>query len=399
MPMHRRFPSVAELIDQARRETGLSRFGSEEFLPPLGALVDSLENESDLNATGVALQRARIVELLKNRLRFQAQIERHPEIEDEALVPPVLILGLPRTGTTMLHRLVSTDRRFLAARWFEVRFPVPDLDWNFDASRDPRIAVAEAEVAALIAANPELLSIHPLDAHEPDEDLMLLENCFLSSVPGSQVRMPGYNAFYESDDGRLSTRYHRRLLQFLQWQRRRAGQDVAGRPWLLKAPAHGFIIDAMLDVYPGMRCIVSHRDPLACIPSISSFYVETWRIYSDRLDPSEAGRYAAHYYGEALERVRRAARREPGRFLDVEYEDLVKRQDEALEQIYAFLDWPLDRVTKDGCARYRARHPRDRRKPHQYRIEDYGLSRALLASMYADYRASRGYDRAPSGAD
>lgn len=389
----RRFPSVDELIAQARRETGFAEFGTLEFLPPLNALVESLEQESDLNATGVALQRARIVELLKNRLLFQAHLERHPEIEDEELAPPVVILGLPRTGTTMLQRLVSTDARFIATRWYEVRFPVPALDWRFDDATDARIPVAQAEVAALIDANPELLSIHPLDALAPDEDLMLLENCFLSSVPGSQVRMPSYNAFYEADDGRLSTRYHRKLLQFLQWQRRRAGHAVDGKPWLLKAPAHGSIIDAMLATYPGLRCITSHRDPLACIPSISSMYVETWRIYSDRLDPSEAGHYTAHYYGQALERVRAATRREPGRFLDVEYEDLMKRQDDALERIYAFLGWPLTDAARAGFARWRAENPRDKRKPHQYRIEDFGLTREGLASMYADYRASRGYDR------
>lgn len=389
----RRFPSVDELIDQARRETGLSAFGTDEFLPPLEALVGSLEHESDLNATGVALQRERIVELLKNRLRFQAHLERHPEILDEPLEPPVVILGLPRTGTTMLQRLVSTDRRFIATRWYEVRFPVPALDWDFDDATDERIPFAQAEVAALIAANPELLSIHPLDALAPDEDLMLLENCFLSSVPGSQVRMPGYNAFYEADDGRIPTAYHRKLLQFLQWQRRRAGHAVDGKPWLLKAPAHGSIIDAMLAVYPGLRCITSHRDPLACIPSISSLYVETWRIYSDRLDPSEAGRYTAHYYGEALERVRAATRREPGRFLDVEYEDLMKHQDEALERIYAFLGWPITDEARRGFARWRAENPRDKRKPHHYAIEEFGLTREGLARAYADYRAGRGYDR------
>jgi Sulfotransferase family len=389
----RRFPGVDELIAQARRETGREEFGTLEFLPALTALVESLEHESDLNATGVALQRARIVELLKNRLLFQAHLERHPEIEDEVLAPPVLILGLPRTGTTMLQRLVSTDRRFIATRWYEVRFPVPALDWDFDDAIDARIPFAKAEIAALIDANPELLSIHPLDAIAPDEDLMLLENCFLSAVPGSQVRMPSYNAFYEADDGRVSTRYHRRLLQFLQWQRRCAGHDVDGKPWLLKAPSHGTIIDAMLATYPGLRCITSHRDPLACIPSISSMYVETWQIYSDRLDPSEAGHYTAHYYGQAVERVCAATRREPGRFLDVEYEDLVKRQDEALERIYAFLGWPLTDEARAGFARWRAENPRDKRKPHHYRVEDFGLMREGLARMYADYRARRGYDR------
>lgn len=380
-------------MEQARRETGLADFGPPTFVPPLTALVESLEHEADLNAIGVGLQRTRLVELLKNRLRLQALLERHPEIEDEPIAPPVIILGLPRTGTTMLQRLLSTDPRFLPTRWYEVRFPVPDPDWNFDEAHDARIPRAQAEVAAMIAANPELLAIHPLDALAPDEDLMLLENAFLSSVPGSQANLPSYNAFYERDDGRISTREHRRMLQLLQWQRRRAGHAVDGRPWLLKAPAHMSIFEAMRETYPGARFIMSHRDPLACIPSISSLYFEFWRIASDHADPAACGRYSAHFYGAALDRTIAAAAKEPDRFLDLEYEDLMRRQDEVLERIYAFLGWPIEPQTRAGFARWRAENPRDRRKPHHYRIEDFGLTRRGLEQAYAGYRARRGYDR------
>lgn len=380
-------------MEQARRETGLAEFGPPTFVPPLTALVESLACEADLNAVGIGLQRTRLVELLKNRLRLQALLARHPEIEDEQIVPPVIILGLPRTGTTMLQRLLSTDPRFIPTRWYEVRFPVPDPDWDFVEAHDARIPRAQAEVAAMIEADPEVLAIHPLDALAPDEDLMLLENAFLSSVPGSQANLPSYNAFYERDDGRISTREHRRMLQLLQWQRRRAGNAVDGKPWLLKAPAHMFIFEAMRATYPGARFILSHRDPLACIPSISSLYQSFWRVSSDSADPAECGRYTAHYYGAALDRTIAAARQEPERFLDLEYEDLMKRQDEVLERIYAFLGWPIGPETRAGFARWRAENPRDRRKPHHYRIEDFGLTRAGLAAAYAAYRASRGYDR------
>lgn len=391
--MTRRFPTADELIAQARAETGLDAFGTSEFQPPLRVLVDSLEREADLGPTGVALQRTRLVELLKNRLRFQTFLERHPEILDEPLAPPVIILGLPRTGTTMLQRLLSTDRRFIPTRWYEVRFPVPELDWDFDEAHDARVVVGKAEIAAMIEANPELLSIHPLDALAPDEDLMLLETTFLSTVPGSQANLPSYNAFYEADDARISTAYHRRLLQFLQWQRRRAGHAVEGRPWLLKAPSHMYIFESIRRTYPGTRFILSHRDPLACIPSISSLYFEQWKVYSRRPDPAECGRYSAHYYGAALGRVVAAEAKEPERFIDLEYEDLMGRQDEVLERIYAFLGWPIDDETRAGFARWRAENPRDRRKPHQYRIEDFGLTREGLERDYAAYRRSRGYDR------
>ena len=392
----RRFPTVDELIAQARTETGLVAFGDEDHLPPLDALVHSLDREADLNPIGVTLQRTRLVELLKNRLRFHVFLQRHPEILDETLAPPVIIVGLPRTGTTMLQRLMSTDARFIATRWYEVRFPVPDLDWDFDDAHDARIAMGKAEVAAMIEANPEMLSIHPLDALAPDEDLMLLESTFLSTVPGSQANLPSYNAFYEANDARISTRYHRRLLQFLQWQRRRAGHAVDDKPWLLKAPSHMYIFEAMRATYPGARFIMSHRDPLACIPSISSLYFEQWKIYSVRPDPAECGRYSAHFYGAALERLVAAAAREPERFIDLEYEDLMRRQDEVLERIYAFLGWPIEGETRAGFERWRAENPRNRRKPHAYRIEEFGLTRAELERAYAAYRARRAYDLDPS---
>ncbi len=389
--MARRFPSVEDLIAQACAETGLEAFGDSDFLSPLHALVDSLDREADLNPTGVALQRTRLVELLKNRLRFHAFLLRHPEILDEPLAPPVMILGLPRSGTTMLQRLMSTDSRFIATRWYEVRFPVPELGWDFDEANDARVDRARAEVAAMLAANPELLSIHPLDAMAPDEDLMLLECSFRSTVPGSQANLPSYNAYYERDDARISTRDHRRLLQFLQWQRRRAGHAVDGKPWLLKSPAHMYIFEAMLETYPDARFIMSHRDPLACIPSISSLYLEQWKLYSDRADPAACGRYTARFFGAALDRVVAAAARQPERFLDLEYEDLMQRQDEVLERIYAFLGWPIDSETRAGLERWRAENPRDRRKPHNYRIEDFGLTPGELERSYADYRGRRGY--------
>lgn len=386
-----RFPGVEELVAQARAETGLVDFGGESHLPALTALADALAREADLNETGIALQQSRIVELLKNRLRLQVFLQRWPEIEDEVVAPPVLILGLPRTGTTMLQRLLSTDRRFIATRWYEVRFPVPELEWNFVDAQDVRIEVARAEVAALVAANPELLSIHPLDAEAPDEDLMLLEGSFLSTVPTSQAHIPSYDAYYARDDARHATREHRRLLQFLQWQRRRAGHAVDGKRWLLKAPAHMYILDAMLETYPGARFITSHRDPLACIPSISSFYFETWQIYSDSANAAACGRDAARFWGAALDRLVAAARRRPEQFLDIEYADLMERQDDAIERIYGFLGLAIEPETRAGFARWRSENRRDRRRPHHYRIEDFGLTRDALAEAFADYRRARGY--------
>ena len=383
--------SMERMMAAATRETGRARFSDLEFVPALTKLVDSLNNEARLNALGVQLQKDRLTDLLKTRLRLEAWIEKRPDIEEEELAPPVVILSLPRTGTTMLQRLMSTDRRFQPIHWYEVRFPIPDLDWDFSEATDARIPAAKAEVAALIEANPNLLSIHPLDAMAADEDLLLLETTFSSNVPPSQADIPSYNAYYENDDALAATRYHRKLLQFLQWQRRQTGEKVDGRPWLLKSPAHMFTIDAMQQVYPGARFITSHRDPLACIPSISSFYYNQWVVYSDDVDPTRCGQAASHFFAASLERAHAASVANPDRFLGFEYEDLIRHQDDVLARIYDFLGLPFTDEARRGIEQHRAENPRDKRKPHDYTLEQFGFTRQSLREAFGKYCERRGY--------
>lgn len=383
--------STEQMMDQARRETGIESFAETDFLPALNALVDSLNVEANLGALGHQLQHARITELLKTRLRLEAFIDRYPEILEESIEPPVVILSLPRTGTTMLQRLLATDARFLSTLWYEVRFPVPDLKWDFRDETDDRITTAKAEVAGLIEANPDLLSIHPLDAMAPDEDLLLLETTFLSSVPGSQADIPSYDRFYEDDDALIATRYHRKLLQFIQWQRRKSGKSVDGKPWLLKSPAHMFTVDAIQQVYPGAKFMTSHRNPMACVPSISSFYYNQWVVYADEADAVACGRVTSRFFSAGLERAYQASQRDPASFLDFEYEDLIDNQDSVLGEIYRFIGWEMTDTCREGIEHYRKENPRNKRKPHDYSLEQFGLSADSVRNHFKDYFSRRGY--------
>ena len=383
--------SVEQMMKQACDETGVTSFQALDFLPALNALVDALNSEARLNTLGHQLQHARLTELLKTRLRLEAFIDQHPEILEEEILPPVVILSLPRTGTTMLQRLLATDQRFLSPLWYEVRFPVPGLSWDFNDETDERITTAKAEVAALIDANPDLLSIHPLDAMEADEDLLMLETTFLSSVPGSQTHIPSYDRFYEQDDALVATDYHRKLLQFLQWQRRKSGKEVDDKPWLLKSPAHMYTVKAIQQVYPGARFITSHRNPLACVPSISSFYFNQWVVYSDEVDASACGKVCSRFFSAGLERAYSASLENPASFLDFEYEDLIHHQDEILARIYSFIGWEITPQCRHGIEQYRAENPRDKRKPHDYALEQYGLTEDSVVSHFQDYIARRGY--------
>ena len=162
------------LEQEARAVDGLEDFGEPAHREALEKLLYSLEHEAQLNNVGEMVLRQRVVDILATRLRVQEYLKRHPEIRDEVIAEPLVIVGLPRTGTTMLHRTIAADHRMFSPLWYETRFPCPALDWD-PAGVDQRVVEGKAEMAAMLEANPDLLSVHPMDVMGPDEDIMLLD--------------------------------------------------------------------------------------------------------------------------------------------------------------------------------------------------------------------------------
>jgi hypothetical protein len=379
------------LVDAAHQRTALHDFGKEDFKTPLQTLLTSLNEEANLNNLGHSLQFDRITELLANRLRLQHFITHHPEILEEQILSPIVIAGLPRTGTTMLQRTLSMEPSLLGTRWYEMRFPVPAFDWDFSPEHDERIARAKAEVSALVASNPELLSMHPLDAMQADEDILLLENTFLSVIPGSQANVPSYNRFFETFDTTDAYRYHKKMLQFIQWQRRRSGEEVDGKPWVLKSPAHMHEIAALFAVYPDARMVMSHRDPVACMPSISSLYFGVWKVYSDSADPVVCGRYCQAFYALALRRAQEQRDKVPGQFFDIQYRRMVDEPDAVIAELFDFIGVPLLPQSLSAMQQWRESNRRSEREIHSYRLADFGFDEAGVREAFADYYASQSF--------
>ena len=186
------------LINEALAQAKRTSFLDDSFEPVFDRLLTALNTEASLNEVGAGFHSARLRDLLTNRLRMEAWFEKHPEILDETIERPIVVVGLPRTGTTMLHRTVATDTSLLAPIWYEVRQPVPLAD-DFELA-DERIGISEAEVAAMLEAAPELAAIHPMDARAPDEEIMLLEHSFMSTVPECYAHIPQFGDWlYEQD--------------------------------------------------------------------------------------------------------------------------------------------------------------------------------------------------------
>jgi hypothetical protein len=376
------------LVAEARERTGLHDFGDEEFREPLRRLVSSLEHEARLTAAGRAGQRTRLVGLLSARLQTRAFLERYPEIEAETVDVRFIVVGFPRTGTTLLQRILARDPRSAWLAWWECRHPAPFPGWTAEDAprvRDPRIADAEAQVAAMLAHNPALAAVHPLDALAPDEDLMLLEHAFQSSTPAGSANVPSYLRWHLEQDGRAAYRDHALFLRFLQWQKRMRGEPA--RPFVLKAPHHMIHLDRLFERYPRATVIQTHRDPLETLPSLASMALELRRLTSDSADPRECADYAlttARARLSRLEAVRRSGFAD--RFVDVWFGDVVADPLAVVARIHAAIGLDLPSDVRDAMARFVTENGRDKRPPHGYDLARFGLDAEAIAREFASYR-------------
>lgn len=389
----------ASLLAEARERTGLADFGEESFRDPLAMLLESIEREARLTPAGRASQRTRLVGLLSARLQRQAWLTHHPEIGDERIDVRFVVVGFPRTGTTLLQRILAQDPRSSWLAWWECRHPAPSHAWQVHEAReqrDPRIAGAEAEVAAMIAANPALAAVHPLDALAPDEDVMLLEHAFQSSPPAGSMNVPSYLRWHLAQDGRDAYADHARFLRFLQWQKRMRGEPVG--PFVLKAPHHMVHLDRLLERYPGATIVHTHRDPLETLPSLASMALELRRLTSDTVHPSECADYALTTARCRLERAENVRRTTGGsRFVDVWFSDVVTDALAVVRRIYAAIGLDLPAPVHDAMARYVAVNGRDRRPPHGYTLAQFGLDADAIRREFADYRETHVLPRQRGG--
>ncbi len=376
------------VLAEARERAGIEDFGEQDFREPLRVLLRALGEEARLSEAGRAAQRARIVGLLVSRLRARDWLVRHPEILDERIDVRFVVVGFPRTGTTLLQRLLACDPRSTSLKWWESRNPAPFPGWSPESARsvrDPRIADAEEQIRVMLEHNPELAAVHPLEAEAADEDLMLLEHAFQSSTPAGFANVPSYLRWHLEQDGRPAYRDHERFLQLLQWQKRQRGESIGG--WVLKAPHHMIHLDLVFEHYPGATVVQTHRDPLETLPSLASMSFELRRLASDDVDPLEAAFYAeltARHRIDRLLELRRAMPEE--RFVDVWFGDVVSDPIGEVERIYERVGLDLTPEVRRPMKTWLEANRRDQRPSHAYTLAQFGFTEARVRRDFAEYR-------------
>ncbi|WP_416311579.1 sulfotransferase family protein [Pseudomonas sp. W03] len=378
------FSAKALLAEASARTGGLADFGEGDFREALDVLAVALRDEARLSAQGRALLREKLLAQLVNRLVLEDYCKRHPEILQQPIDDPLVIVGLPRTGTTLLQRTLAVDPQFSKAQWWETRYPAPLAGEAVEAPVQ-RIERARMEVAGMIEFLPQLLAIHPLDAEQPDEEFMLMEHSFLCAMD-SYVNVPSYTAWLDRQDQAQVYRYLKKTLQFLQWQQALRGV-APGRRWLLKSPQHLHTVELLFEVFPRAQVVLTHRDPGKTIPSLASFIHTLWQLYSEQVDPRAVGSQWNQRMARALRHTMQVREDLPaGRFLDVRFEDTLSDPLGVVERIYAFAGLDLTPDCRAAMQRWLADNGREKRAAHQYSAEQFGLDEAALERDYAEYR-------------
>lgn len=369
-----------DLMRTAIRRAGSSDFGDDGFREGMAVLLDSLEREADLTTLGRLSCRETLIGYLENRLRLEAYRKEHPELDRQEIERPVFIVGLPRTGTTILFNLISQDVRNRPPMSWEVQWPVPPPEPE-TYHDDPRIADAIKLFGNLDRLLPTLPAIHEFGALLPQECVPIRAHEFLSVQFQSTFNVPSYQAWFEQQDLLPAYAFHKRFLQHLQ------SKYMKDR-WVLKSPAHLAAIDEILETYPDAHIIHTHRDPAKVVPSLASLLYTFRSMNSDSLDPQRIGRQVLDMWTLSLNRATDARRRhrdKPSQFFDAFFEDTLADPVDLLRRAYERFGLPFTRDTRDAMAAFLAANPRGSRGVHKYVRQDFGLDLDEIRERFSDY--------------
>ena len=382
-------PDRDELLAAARAEANLEDFGDPWFFGHIDALVAAFNNEAGLSAEGAYGAKATVVNSLVNRLRHVELIKRRPEILEEEADVAIVVVGLPRTGSTMLHRMLAAAPGMTAVRWFETQNYAP-FPGEARGAPTARLQAAEAILAYMLDKIPELMAIHPMAIDQPDEELIILGQLFSNTMLEGTYFVPGFSKWLTAQDHRPAYRDLAQILQSLQWQ----DPSRRGKRWVLKTPGHLMALDALRETFPNAKIVMTHRDPVATVPSYCSMEETLYRLTSDEITPAMVADFWKPRLKELLDMFMSARARAPsGVFLDVKYEEQVRDPlSVGARVLEAAAGAPLSGAAADaaraGMAAWIDANRREDRAAHEYSLEEFGLQADDIRAGFADYAAT-----------
>ena len=370
------------VLADARKKSGLEDFGDEHFLEPLEVLLRALRSEAPLSPFGRLVSRHFIVQMLVGRLRLEELCRQHPEIADEVIAEPIIVAGLPRTGTTHLFNLLAQHPALRWIPYWESLEPIPDPNEKPGKDgRDPRIKRAEGTLKFLEWIMPLFNAMHEFTPEGPHEEIQLLAMDFTSVLFESSWHIPSYSAWYKQADRRPAYAFLKRSLQALQFLNRK-------ERWLLKTPEHLMNLGPLVETFPDATFVQTHRDPVRITASLTVMIAYGSRMQQSGVDPREVARY----WSSRTEDFLRASVEDrhllpASQVIDVHFEEFMADMKGTVRRILEQAGLPFTADVGGALDRFLVDNPKGKHGIVDYRLEDLGVSseeRRRALAFYAE---------------
>jgi len=379
----------AAVLDAAREKTGLDDFGADDFRERLDVWLTSAEEDDGLGPVGRLMVWNSCVRYAANRLRFEDLMRRHPEIAEVPIERPIIIAGLPRSGTTHLLNLIAADRRLRSLPYWESLEPIPDpAEVAPPGAEDPRLVRCRKDYALQKQLMPLLQNMHDMTPEHVHEEIEVQALDFASYELEWIATVPRWRDYYFGHDQTPHYAYLKRVLQALQWLR---GPDR----WILKSPQHMEQLVPLLHTFPDATVAITHRDPVSVIASAVTMLAYGDRVRRKRVDPPAV----AAYWIDRVEALLRACVRDrdvlpPGRSLDVPFHEFMADDVRMVERIYALADLEMTPAARAALEAFMRENPRGKHGRIVYDLErDFGVDGAALRERFGFYFERFGIER------
>ncbi len=365
----------------AEKISGLSDYGSDSYVPGLERMCWALENDAQLNQMGRMIMHRQISNALAGRLSVVAWEKANPEAAEAPVENPLFIIGLPRTGTSILFETLAANPRMRAPLTWECRDMALAHSVRQPPEEDPRIIKLGKQMSQVDRLMPGFTAIHHFGPFIPTECIGLTLLDMASEQIAALSWMPSYRKFLLENDFSTAFEWHRRGLRYLQ-------STQPDKSWILKTPMHTGYLEMLLKYYPDAKFIHNHRDPMKVISSVANLYRVSRSGWSDQPNTHERAQADAHYYLEFIRRAlvfRANDPEESTRFFDVSFKEFVSDPMPLISRLYAHFERPLTDEGFNAMETYLKNRPREKFGKHKYSAEQFGFTEEEYEPLYRDY--------------